>query len=71
VSEDEELIQGVIRQEKIWLKRFHEQFENYLYNYISQKVERAEDVRKFFRMFLFQPSILYPLFLANPRSNLG
>lgn len=46
VSEDEALIKGVIRQDKIWLKRFHQRFEDYLYNYISQKVGRPEDVEE-------------------------
>jgi RNA polymerase sigma-70 factor (ECF subfamily) len=46
VNSDEELIKGVIRQEKAWLRKFHERFEDYLYNYISQKVERPEDVEE-------------------------
>lgn len=43
---DEELIKGVIRQEKAWLREFHKRFEDYLYHYISQKVERPEDVEE-------------------------
>jgi RNA polymerase sigma-70 factor (ECF subfamily) len=46
VFSDEELIEGVMRQEKIWLKRFHEQFEDYLFNYIARKVERPEDAEE-------------------------
>jgi RNA polymerase sigma-70 factor (ECF subfamily) len=46
VSQDEELIKGVIKQEKIWLRKFHQRFENYLFNYISRKVGRHEDVEE-------------------------
>jgi len=46
VNSDKELTKGVIRQDKLWLKRFHQHFEDYLYNYISQKVGRPEDVEE-------------------------
>lgn len=43
---EEELIKGVIREEKVWLRKFHKRFEDYLFNYISRKVERIEDVEE-------------------------
>jgi len=46
VSSEEELIKGVIRQEKVWLKRFHERFEKPLFAYIQSKVDRVEDVEE-------------------------
>ncbi len=62
VKSDKELIRGVIRQEKSWLRKFHKRFENYLFNYISQKVDRPEDVEEILQDVLISAIYALPSF---------
>ncbi|MBU3957306.1 RNA polymerase sigma factor [Patescibacteria group bacterium] len=64
-SKDEELIKGVLRGDKVWLRRFQQRYRKRLLNFVLQKVGDYQDAEEILQDTLVSAIYSLPSFLGR------